>query len=44
MSTIIREMHPSAIRKLLIEKFNDGGTKSEISVQLKIKFQTVLAF
>ena len=34
-------MHSSAIRKLVIEKFNDGVTKSEISVQLKIKYQTV---
>ena len=34
-------MHCSAIRKLVIEKFNDGVTKSELSVQLKIKYQTV---
>ena len=34
-------MHSSAIRKLVSEKFNDGVTKSEISVQLKIKYQTV---
>ena len=33
-------MHSAAI-KLVIEKFNDGVTKSEISVQLKIKYQTV---
>ena len=35
-------MHSSAIRKLVIEKFNDGVTESEISVQLKINYQTVL--
>ena len=40
-STIPREMHSSAIRKLVIETLNDGVTKSEISVQLKIKDQTV---
>ena len=34
-------MHSSAIRKLVTEKFNGGVTKSQISVQLKIKYQTV---